>query len=397
MRPGCHVTFPSPGRGIKAGVDLDLSETERLIRDVARDYAVKKIAPVAAELDREERFPAQLVRGLAEIGLLGVNVESRYGGAEAGVVAYALAMIEIARACASTAVTMAVTNMVAEVIQAFGTEDQRRLHVEKITSGEHLTGAFALSEPGAGSDAAALRTSARRTDDGWVIEGQKQWITNGAHAGVMVVWARTGGAGAKGISCFLVERGTPGLIVGRAEDKMGLRASNTVPLTFDECRVPGSALLGDEGMGFRIAMMALDGGRIGISAQALGIAGAALDAATGYAKERQAFGHPIADYQAIKWMLADSGTELEAGRWLCLRAATLKQAARPFTLEASVAKLFASEAAYRICNRAMQIHGGYGYIREFPVERHLRDVRVTTIYEGTSEIQRLVIARELLR
>ena len=379
-----------------AGVQLELTETEQMIQKTARDYAEREILPVAAELDRTERFPTDLLGGLADLGLLGVNVNGRYGGAEAGVVAYSLAMMEIARACASTAVTMAVTNMVAEVIQEFGTEDQKARYVAGITSGELVSGAFALSEPAVGSDPGAMTTTAKRADDGWVLDGQKQWITSGAYAGVMIVWARTGGPGPKGISCFLVEKGAPGLVVGKPEDKMGLRGSNTVPLTFDRCRVPESALLGQEGGGFRIAMMALDGGRIGIASQAIGIATAALEEAVRYSKEREAFGQAIAKHQAIQWMIADSQTELEAARLLCFRAAALKTAKRPFSREASMAKLFASEAAIRICNRAVQIHGGYGYIREFAAERHLRDVRVTTIYEGTSEIQRTVIARSLL-
>ncbi|MCC6899236.1 MAG: acyl-CoA dehydrogenase family protein [Polyangiaceae bacterium] len=377
-------------------MDLELNETQKLIAESARDFATRVVAPRAAELDKTGAFPTETVRGLAEQGLLGVNLASRWGGAEAGVVSYALAMTEIARACASTAVTMAVTNMVGEVVQAFGTEAQREEHLPKLTGGQYLTGAFALSEPGAGSDAAALTTVAKKTDDGWVIDGQKQWITNGGYAGLFVVWARTGGPGAKGISTFLVNKGTAGLTIGRPENKHGLRGSNTVPLTFEECRVPSSALLGEEGMGFRVAMMALDGGRIGISAQAIGIGTAALEAAVAYAKDRQAFGRPIADFQAIQWMLADSRTELEAARLLCLRAATLKEKGAPFTREASISKLFSSEAANRVCNRAMQVHGGYGYTREFPVERYLRDVRITTIYEGTSEIQRMVIARSVL-
>ena len=376
-------------------MDFELSDSERMVQKTARDFATAKIAPRAAELDRTEAFPTDLLQGLAELGLLGVNVRSEYGGAEAGVVAYAVAMMEVARACASTAVAMAVTNMVAEVIQAFGNDAQRDRHLPAITSGQHVTGAFALSEPAVGSDPGAMTTRAERSGDGWVLNGEKQWITNGAYAGVTVVWARTGGPGPKGISCFLVDKDTPGLGIGKPEDKLGLRGSNTVPLTFEDCRVPESALLGEEGMGFRIAMMALDGGRIGIGSQAVGIGTAALEAATEYAKDRHAFGKPIAAFQAIQWMLADSQTELEAARLLVLRAASLKQAKAPFTRQASMAKLFASEAAQRICNRAMQVHGGYGYTREFPVERYLRDVRVTTIYDGTSELQRLVIARDL--
>lgn len=377
-------------------LDLSFTESQQLIQRTAREFAERRVAPRAAELDRDATFPVELVRGLAELGLLGVNVRHEFGGAEAGAVAYSLAMTEIARACASTAVTMAVTNMVGEVIQAFGDDEQRARHLPLLTSGAHLTGAFALSEPAVGSDAARLATSARREGDCWVLEGQKQWITNGAHAGVMVVWARTGEPGPRGISCFLVERDAPGLIVGRAEDKHGLRGSNTVPLTFDSCRVPAHARLGDEGAGFRIAMMALDGGRIGIASQSIGIATAALEAATRYARERTAFGRALADHQAVQFMLADSATELEAARMLTWRAATLKDAGARFTQEASMAKLFASEAANRICNRAMQVLGGYGYVRDFPVERFLRDVRITTIYEGTSEIQRMVIARGLL-
>lgn len=378
-------------------MQLELSDTQTLIQRTAREFATREILPQAATLDREERFPEELVAGLAELGLLGVNLSPEYGGAGAGSLAYSLAMMEIAQACASTAVTMAVTNMVAEVIEHFGTEAQRLEHVVKITSGEHVTGAFALSEPGAGSDPGAMTTSARETAEGWVINGQKQWITNGGYAGVMVVWARTGGPGTKGISCFLVEKDAKGLIIGRKEDKLGLRASNTVPLTFDNVLLPKSALLGELGGGFKIAMMALDGGRIGIGSQAVGIAAAALQDSVRYARDRAQFGKPIAEFQAIQWMLADSRTELDAASLLCWRAATLKEAGKPFSQEAAMAKVFASEAANRICNRAVQIHGGYGYIREFPAERYLRDVRVTTIYEGTSQIQRVVIARELLR
>lgn len=378
-------------------MQLDLTEDQALVQKTARDFATRVIAPRAAELDRDEEFPKDILGELAGLGLLAVNVKERWGGAEAGVVAYAHAIMEVARACASTAVAMAVTNMVAEVIQEFGNDEQRAFHLPKIASGEHVTGAFALSEPAVGSDPARMTTTARRTDRGWVLDGQKQWITNGAYAGVMVVWARSGAPGAKGISCFLVNKDTPGLHIGKPEDKMGLRASNTVPLTFESCELDRGALLGEEGMGFRIAMMALDGGRIGIASQSIGIGTAAQEAAVAYSKDRVAFGKPICEQQAIQWMLADSQTELDAARLLTLRAAWLKQTNAAFTREASVAKLFASEAAVRVCNRAMQVHGGYGYIREFPVERHLRDVRVTTIYEGTSEIQRLVIARDLIQ
>jgi alkylation response protein AidB-like acyl-CoA dehydrogenase len=378
-------------------MQLDLTETQALVAKTARDFVEREIKPVAAELDREERFPREILRGLAELGMMGVNISTALGGAEAGVVAYSLAMTEVARGCASTAVTMAVTNMVGEVISRFGTPAQAERHVTRLTSGEYAAGAFALSEPEAGSDPGSMRTVARRVDGGWVLSGQKQWITSGAHAGVMVVWARTGDPGTKGISCFLVEGGAPGLKVGKPEDKMGIRASNTVPLSFEDVRVSDDALLGELGGGFKIAMMALDGGRIGIASQALGIATAALEAATEYAKERKQFGKAIAEFQAIQWMLADCRAELDTARLLTLRAAFLKESGQPHSREAAMAKLYASEAANRITYRCLQVHGGYGYVKDFPLERHARDARVTTIYEGTSEIQRTVIARACLK
>jgi alkylation response protein AidB-like acyl-CoA dehydrogenase len=334
---------------------------------------------------------------MGELGLLGVNVPAALGGSEAGAVAYSLAMTEIAQACAATSVGMAVTNMCAELITAYGTEAQARRHVTRLVSGEAVAGAFALSEPHAGSDPGAGKTTARRQGSGWVLNGTKQWITSGAHAGVIVVWARTSDDGNKGLSCFLVERGAPGLIVGRAEDKMGLRGSNTVALTFEGCVVEEDALLGRLGDGFKLAMAALDGGRIGIASQACGVGRAALEASARYARERRAFGQPIGDFQAVRFMLADMQTSLDAAQLLTWRAAELKERQAPFSKEASMAKLFASETSNRLCDRAVQIHGGYGYIDEFPVERYLRDARVQTIYEGTSEIQRLVIAREVLR
>ena len=374
-------------------MDLELTETQTLVQKSARDFAQRVIMPAAHDIDEHERFPKEILKGLADLGLMAVNVPEELGGSAAGVVSYALAMQEVARACASTAVTMAVTNMVGEVIARFGTDAQKRKHCPKLASGEHVAGSFALSEPEAGSDPGGMRTTARRDGDAWILDGSKQWITSGAYAGVMVVWARTGGPGTKGISCFLVEGGAPGLRVGKAEDKMGLRGSNTVSLEFENCR---AELLGEENSGFRIAMMALDGGRIGISSQAIGIARAALDESVQYARDRKAFGKPIAEFQAIQWKLADMRTELDAAHLLSMRAASMKERGVPFSKEASMSKVFSTEAAVRICNEAVQIHGGYGYIREFPAERHLRDVRVTTIYEGTSEVQRIVIARSIL-
>jgi alkylation response protein AidB-like acyl-CoA dehydrogenase len=378
-------------------MQLELTETQALIRNTARTFARERVAPGARERDRKEAFPRVLLREMAELGLLGINIPAELGGAEAGAVSYALAMMEIAEACASTAVAMAVTNMCAELITAFGTEAQKARHVTRLTSGEAVVGAFALSEPQAGSDASALEARAERRGSGWVLNGAKQWITSGAFAGVLVVWVRTGGPGPGGLSAFIVEGGTAGMEVGRAEDKMGLRASNTVSLLFEDCRLPAEALLGREGEGFKLAMAALDGGRIGIASQGCGVARAALNASVRYTRERRAFGQPIAEFQAVRFMLANIATELSAAELLTLRAAGLKELGRPFTREASMAKVFASEMANRAADKAVQLHGGYGYIDEFPVERYLRDARVQTIYEGTSEIQRLVIARELLK
>ena len=374
----------------------ELSETQQLIQRSARGFAQKELVPNAARFEKEETIPSKVLANLAELGLMGVNIKESLGGAEAGVVSYALALSEIAKGCASSAVSMAVTNMVAEVITRFGDEEQRITHVPRICSGEYRTGAFALSEPEAGSDPGSMRTSARKEGDTWVIEGTKQWITNGSTAGVIVLWARTGESGNKGISCFLVTPDAPGLRIGRHEDKLGLRASDTVPLVFENCKVPLSAQLGELGDGFKVAMTALDGGRISIAAQCCGIASAAFAEMLSYAKERRQFGREIASFQAIQWMIADSQKELDAMELLTLRAALMKERGQKFSTEASMAKLYASEAAWRICNRAIQVHGGYGYTREFAAERHFRDVRATQIYEGTSEIQRLIIARSLL-
>jgi len=379
-------------------VDVELTETQALVQRTARDFATRVVAPRAAESDATAELPAETFRGLAELGLLAINVPPELGGSGAGAVAYALAMQEIARACASTAVMMSVTNMVGEVIARFGTDAQKHRFCPALASGEAVLGSFALSEPDAGSDPGALRTTARRDGGGWVLDGAKQWITGGTRAGVFVVWARTSppATGSRGISCFLVEGGAPGLKAGRPEDKMGIRASDTVPLRLEGCRVPADALLGDENAGFKVAMTALDGGRIGIASQAIGISRAALEESARYAKDRRTFGVPIAEHQAIMWKLADMQTQIDAAHLLTLRAAWRKESGKPFTREASMAKVFASEAAVRACNEAVQIHGGYGYTREFAAERHLRDARVTTIYEGTSEIQRMVIARAVL-
>ncbi|MCP4675585.1 MAG: acyl-CoA dehydrogenase [Deltaproteobacteria bacterium] len=378
-------------------MDWTLNEEEILIRDMARDFSKKELAPHAGEWDQKSAFPEEQIKQMAELGLMGVNISESLDGAEAGPVALSLAVTEIAKGCASCAVTMSVTNMVCEVIAAFGTDEQKEKYCPKITSGEYTAGAFCLSEAGAGSDPGGMKTTAVRDGDKWILNGEKMWITSGTYAGVHVVWARTGEKGTGGISTFLVEGDNPGLKPGKKEDKMGLCASNTVPVLFEDCEMPLDALLGEENKGFKVAMMALDGGRIGISSQALGIGVAAQEAAVEYAKERQQFGRKIADFQAIQWMLADSETELAAARNLTLRAAWLKGAGKPFTREASMAKAYTTEAAGRVCDRAVQVHGGYGYVKEYPVERHYRDVRATRIYEGTNQVQRIVIAREVMK
>lgn len=377
-------------------MNLTLSDVQQSIRELARNFARDRIAPLARTHDREERISPNLLQDLASLGLMGINIAPELGGAGAGAVAYALAMMEVSAACASTSVVMAVTNMCGELISRFGTQAQKSKYVSRLVSGEAVAGAFALSEPHCGSDAAALSTRAERRGGSWILNGAKQWITSGTYAGVMVVWARTS-AGARGICAFIVEGKTPGLHVGKAEDKMGLRGSNTASLTFEDCAIPADNLLGQEGDGFKLAMIALDGGRIGIASQACGVTRAALEASLRYARDRRAFEKRLAEFQAIQWFLANMATDLNAAELLTLRAAFLKESGVPFTREASMAKLFASEMAYRACDKAVQIHGGYGYIDEFPVERYLRDSRVQTIYEGTSEIQRLVIARDVIK
>ena len=328
-----------------------------------------------------------------------MNVREEYGGTEAGVVAFSVALTEIARACASTAVTLSVNNMVCEIIQAVGNPDQCRRYIPKICSGEYLAGAFALTETGAGSDPAGMSTSAVLDGDCWVLNGSKIFITSAPYAGVFVVWAVTdrNAPKGKGISCFLVEQDSPGLIIGKKEKKLGQHASATNELLFQDCRIPGDALLGKLHDGFRVAVGELAGGRIGIGSLALGVGLAAMDAATRYSLERKQFERQIADFQAIQWKIADSYTELDAARLLLMNAAFKKEQGRSFGREASMAKLFASEAANRACYEAMQMFGGYGYTSDFPIERYARDARITTIYEGTSEIQRLIIARDILR
>jgi alkylation response protein AidB-like acyl-CoA dehydrogenase len=379
-------------------MNLELTEEQRAIQAVARDFGERVLAPAAAARDISGEFPTAELRQLGKLGLLAINVPERMGGAGAGVVAYSLALQELARADASVAVAVSVTNMVGEMIATQGTPDQQRAWNPRLASGELVAGAFALSEPGAGSDLAGITTRAEKTSGGWRISGAKQWITSGGDAGVMVVLAVTDpAAGHKGLSMFVVPGNAPGLSVARLEDKMGLRGSSTAQLVFDEVEVGDDAMLGAPGRGFAIALMALDGGRIGISSQAVGIARGALEAAVRYAGERQTFGQPIIKHQGVAHMLADAATWLDAAQLMTLRAAALKEGGESFSQQAAMAKLFATEHAWKICDIALQVHGGYGYVRDFAIERTLRDVRVARIYEGTSEIQRIVIARNLLR
>jgi alkylation response protein AidB-like acyl-CoA dehydrogenase len=379
-------------------MDFEPTEEQLLIQRTARDVAERVLAPRAAARDVSGEFPLAELRTLASLGLLGIAVPEPLGGAGAGMVAYSLAMQELARGDAAVAVATSVTNMVAELIASHGSPEIARAWVPRLVGGELVCGAFVLSEPDVGSDPVSMRTLATRTAGGWRLSGTKQWITSGDRAGCMVVWAVTEpGAGHKGITAFVVPGQAPGLSVARLEDKLGLHGSSTAQLVFDGVEVGDDAVLGQVGGGFRLAMIALDGGRIGIASQAIGIARGALEAAVRYAQDRRTFGQPIIRHQAIGGMLADAATWLDAATLMTLRAAYQKQSGQPFSQEAAMAKLFATEHAWKICDLALQVHGGYGYVRDFPVERALRDVRVTRIYEGTSEIQRLVIARNLLR
>ena len=378
-----------------------LTEEEEMIRDAARKVAADRLAPAAERLDAGEGREELLanLKDLARNGFMTLNLKAEYGGTEAGTVAFALAIEELGYACASTAVATSVTNMVGEVIQAVGSAEQKALHLPRFADGTYPAGAFCLTESGAGSDPSAMKTKARREGDGYVLDGSKIYITSAEFAGLFVVWAVTDSAlpKGKGISVFLVERDTPGLVIGKAEKKMGQHGSPTNMVHFDGCRVPQSALMGRENDGFRVAVGELAGGRIGVAALSLGIARAAMDAAKTYAKQRQQFGGPIADFQGIQWMIADREVDLEAARLLILQAAHLKDQGASFAKAASMAKLFASEAAHRATDTAIQLHGGAGYCRDVPVERYARDARITRIYEGTSEIQRLIIARETMR
>jgi acyl-CoA dehydrogenase len=382
-------------------MEFALSAEEEMIRDTARKLAADRLAPLAATLDEGGGRAGLLsnLKLLAANGFMALNVAVDQGGTQAGTVSFALAIEELAYACASTAVTVSVTNMVGEVIQAVGTPEQKNTYLPRLADGVYSAGAFCLTEAGAGSDPAGMVTRARRDGDAYVLDGAKIYITSAEYAGLFVVWAVTDPQApkGKGISVFLVPADTPGVSIGKAEKKMGQTGSATNTLHFDGCRIPANALMGKENDGFRVAVGELAGGRIGVAAVSLGIARAAMDAAKSYARERRQFGQAIADFQGLQWLIADREVDIHASRLLILDAAARKDRGEPFALQASMAKLFASEAAHRCTDTAIQIHGGAGYCRDYPVERLARDARITRIYEGTSEIQRLIIARETLR
>ena len=373
-----------------------LTEEQRLIRDTARSYAREHIAPHAAQWDREATFPAEALAGLAELGFYGLFVPEQHGGCDIGYVAAALVLEEIGVADAACSTIVSVTNSVGCMpLLQYGTAQQQRDFLSPLARGEKLA-AFCLTEPQAGSDASGLRTRAERQGDSYVLNGTKQFITSGKNADLAIVFAVTDPtAGKRGISAFVVPTDTPGYRVASVEAKMGQRASDTCQIVFEHCSIPAVNLLGDEGQGYKIALGNLEGGRIGIAAQCIGIARAALEAATLYSREREAFAKPLSEHQAVAFKLADMATQIAAARQLTLHAAALKDAGEPCLSEASMAKLFASEMAERVCSDAIQIHGGYGYLQDFPVERYYRDVRACQIYEGTSEVQKMVISRAL--
>ncbi len=379
-------------------MDFELTETQRMIQDTARSFAEKEVKPLARKIDREHYFPTELLPKMAELGFMGMFVPEQWGGSGLDVVSYVLAMEEISAACATTGVIMSVNNsLVSDPILRMGSDEQKEKWLAPLASGEKL-GCFCLSEPGTGSDAANQSARAVRKGDVWVLNGTKNWITNGPFADTALVFAMSDPSrGVKGITAFLIDKDAAGYSTGAVEDKLGICGSGTCQVILEDCEVPAGDVLGKENEGFKVAMSTLDGGRIGIAAQALGIARAAFHAAREYSKERKAFGGPISQFQAIQFYLADMATRLDAARLLTLRAAQLKDRKGNYGSAAAKAKVFASETANWIASKAVQVHGGNGYSREYDVERHFRDAKITEIYEGTSEIQRLVIARDVLR
>ena len=378
-------------------MDCELSEEHRLVQSTVREWAASRLLPLAAEMDRTASYPPELIRELGDLGLMGVFIPEEYGGGGMDTISYCVALEEIARAEAALAAVLSVNNSLdCYPIFAFGDERQKRTYLPELAGGRKI-GCYCLTEPTAGSDAGALRTTARDAGPEWVLNGTKIFVTNGVEAHVLIIYARTDpGPHGHGISAFIAEKGDPGLSVGKVEHKLGIRASSTCEIVLEDCRLPQHRLLGERGKGFRIALAALDGGRIGIAAQALGIARASMEDAIAYAKERHQFGRPIAAFQANQWKIADMATRIQAARLLTYRAAWVRDHGRRHTREAAMAKLYASETAMWSATQAVQMYGGYGYVQDYPVERHFRDAKITEIYEGTSEVQRLVIARQLL-
>jgi butyryl-CoA dehydrogenase len=378
-------------------MDFGLTEDQQIFQRMVRDFATNELEPVAAQVDEEEKFPAENVRKMAELGLMGVSIAEEYGGSGGDSMHLVIATEEIARACASTStIFLASLSLACYPIYLFGMEEQKRRFVVPVAKGQKLA-CFALTEPGAGSDAAAIQTTATLRDDHYVLDGTKIFITNGAEADIAVVFATVNRSlRHRGIIALIVEKGTRGFSVGKKERKLGVRGSSTAELVFEGCQVPLGNRLGDEGGGFRVAMGAIDASRINVAAQAVGIARAGLEASLAYAQDRQQFGRAISGFQAVQWMLADMATQVDAARLLAYRAAFLKNQGLPYLKEAAMAKLFAAETAMSVTTKAVQIHGGYGYIKDYPVERYFRDAKITEIYEGTSEMQRMTIAKQLV-
>jgi len=379
-------------------MNFSLTEDQKMLRTMVRDFAEKELEPIAAEIDEAATFPAGSVRKAAEIGLMGIGYPEKYGGSGGGAIEQMITFEEVARVCAATAVVIIASNeLTGHPIYVHGNEEQRQQYLAPLLRGEKL-GAFGLTEAGAGSDVASMVMTAKWENGGYVLNGNKLFITNGAEADIIVTFATVDRSqGYRGVTAFIVEKSTPGFSVGKHERKLGIRASSTAELVFEGCFVPEANRLGDEGRGFRIALESIDSSRIGIAAQAVGIAQGAFDKSLDYARERQQFGEPIANFQAIQWMLADMATQIDAARLLTYRAAYLKDQGLEFIKEASMAKVFAAETAMSVTTRAIQVHGGYGYTKDYPVERYFRDAKITEIYEGTSEMQRMTIARQLLR
>lgn len=379
-------------------MDFQLTREQELVQQMVREFAINEVKPIAAEIDQTERFPMENVKKMAELGMMGIPFSDQYGGANGDTLSYIIAVEELSKVCGTTGVILSAhTSLCASLINEFGTPAQKEKYLTPLAKGEKV-GAFGLTEPGAGTDAAGQQTTAKLDGDNYILNGSKIFITNGGAAETFIIFAMTDKSqGTRGISAFIVEKSFPGFSIGKLEDKMGIRASSTTELIMENCIVPKENLIGKEGKGFGIAMKTLDGGRIGIAAQALGIAEGALDEAVAYMKERKQFGRPLSAFQGLQWMIAEMDTKVEAAKYLVYKAACLKEAKMPYSVEAARAKLFAADVAMEVTTKAVQIFGGYGYTKEYPVERMMRDAKITEIYEGTSEVQKMVIAGSKLR